>query len=157
MVNICEVLIVLTRQQKYVYSMALLRHHKTCVVTNISAVLWVFLQHHQHLCHIMGLSATSPTSLSYYGSFCDITNISVILLSIFFLSRSMALSATSQTSLRHHKCLCRIASLCTTPETSMCYPEWDVPLQEFKYLACTRMPPHSEHSFPAPSSKLCQI
>ena len=150
--------------------MALLRHHKTCVVTNISAVLWVFLQHHQHLCHIIGLFATSPTSLSYYGSFCDITNISVVLWVFLrhhkhlchiiiknIFCRSMALSATSQTSLRHHKCLCRIASLCTTPETSMCYPEWDVPLQEFKYLACTRMPPHSEHSFPAPSSKLCQI
>ena len=33
----------------------------------------------------------------------------------------------------------------------------DVALVEFMYLVFTRMPAHSEHRFPAPSSKLCQI
>ena len=70
-------------------------HGSFCDITNISAVLWVFLRHHQHLCRIMGLSATSPTS--HYGSFCDITNTSVILW-IFLRRGVMGLFARSQTS-----------------------------------------------------------
>ena len=66
-----------------------------CNITNISVILWVFLRHHQHLCRIMGLFATSQTSLSYYYQFffspvvwpflrhhkhlCDTINVSVVL------------------------------------------------------------------------------
>ena len=120
---------------------------KTSVILWIfcDVVLWVFLRDHKHLCHIMGLFATSD-------------NISAVL-RVFLrhqkhFCRSMALSTTSERSLRHHERLCRIVGLCTTSETSMCYSEWDVPPHEFMYLACTHMPPHCEHRFPAPSSKL---
>ena len=47
----------------------------------------------------------SPTSLPYYGSFCNITNISVILW-VF---------------LRHHQHLCRIMGLFATSQTSLSY------------------------------------
>ena len=34
--------------------------------TSPTSLSWVFLRHHKHLCHITGLIATSPRPLSYY-------------------------------------------------------------------------------------------
>ena len=63
--------------------------------TSPTSLSWVFLRHHKHLCHITGLIATSPRPLSYYEYFCD------VVLWVF---------------LRDHKHLCHIMGLFATSD-----------------------------------------